>query len=87
MYLGFFFLMAIRQYNKSHKSDYILWLNNSLPRIYSKETIQKKKKASGTKKVHGSAIHNTEKQEGTKVSNNKEAVNPIMIHHGIVPVG
>lgn len=84
MHLGFFFFNGCKAiYNKSHKSDYILWLNNSLPRIYSKETIQNKKKGFRYKKVHSGAIHDTEKQEATKVSNNKEAVNPIMAHHGI----
>lgn len=73
-------------YNKSHKSDYILWLNNSFPRIYSKETIQNKKKRFRYKKIHSSAIHDSEKQEATEVSNNKESVNPITAYHGIFPL-
>lgn len=81
----FFFNGSKTTYNKSHKSDYILWLNNSLPRIYSKETIQTKKKGFRYKKVHGNVIHYAAKQEATKMSNSK-AVNPIMAHPGTVPL-
>ena len=58
-----------------------LLLRSSLRKQFKRKRLQVQKR------VHGSAIHNTENQEATQVSNNKEAVNPIMVHHGILPLG
>lgn len=44
MHLAFFLNGNKATYNKSHKSDYLLRLNNTLPRIYSKETIKTRKR-------------------------------------------